>query len=501
MHIHAPPVVGSKHLFNKSLILYLPKVATGVLGSLAMAFILRKGGAGVLGELVIVCSYWGFISLLGANAIGIAMQRQFSISEVKTPERSARLMKDALLLQLVFSLITAALGGTLYVFVMSWIYKTSQFNAYLLPGIFLYIGSNFISFFRFALRGLQMFKTISVMDTLESTTRNVVWIIAVLLNGGVLGLLLGHIIASSLSTLFGMIILSQGLFRRPGDYAVSHKRRILRESLSFSSVSVSAYFMFTFPNLIMAKYLGSEAVGLFSGIIRIGDTIVAPMTSIGIVFAPSLTQAEAGDQKQFHHLLEKSFKLVVFFALVIGLVIANSEDLFKFFFRSQPAGESFIAYGVAMYAFTAALHGTFGVYLDFLGFGRLRAWLLTGFCLLNITVTYFASKYFNVVVATFAYLGVFLTLTFALLWIFTSQYSTVFISKNLKFLRTVLVAAVPAILIAKFIVGSGDSDSVINLIVHMGLRSVVYLGIAGTLFLFMNPQFNFVFFKKKTSGT
>lgn len=303
-------------LGQTSLIYFLSRLVSSIIGFLATLYFARKLGASPLGIFNLTTSLVAWLAILGQAGVSGAITKR--VSESEQPSEYA----------IAGGAIVGGLFAVVSVFVLLFQDAVNSYIGYSAAEylILILVSTLLFSLISSLLSGFHLVHVRGLLSIAKTGGQSVIQIVAVSAGLGVIGLYLGHIVGFVLVILLGLYYLRKEIpgFSKP---SLTHFRS-LGEYARYSWIGGLQSKMFNYADIIiLGLFTSSSLIGVYAVAWNIGQFLILFSGSLKSTLFPELSEISAKDGPQaVAGLVNKSLVYAGLFTipgLVGGALIGN----------------------------------------------------------------------------------------------------------------------------------------------------------------------------------
>jgi len=179
--------------------------------------------------------------------------------------------------------------------------------------------------------------------------------------------------------------------------------RLAAYSIPMIASAVSFYIYTQSDVLLIQGYLGAEAVGVYSVVVRVAEAIRVPAAALGAAVAAFFPVYRSMGSKELAGLYIKTLRVVLAFYLPVSVGFALvGPELLEILFGPSYEGSGPVVVWYALYIVAIAVASFASLSLDYMGYAKLRAVAVSISAVLNIGVNLLLIPRFGIVGAAIA---------------------------------------------------------------------------------------------------
>jgi O-antigen/teichoic acid export membrane protein len=274
-------------LGQTSLIYFVSRLASSVIGFLATLYIARKLGASPLGIFNLTTSLVAWLAIVGQAGVSGAIAKR--VSEGEQPSEYA----------VAGGAIVGGLFAVVTVFVFLFENAVNSYIGYSVAEylVLILLVSLLFSLISSLLSGFHLVHVRGVLSMLKTGGQSVFQIVAVSAGLGVIGLYLGHIVGFVLVILLGLYYVREEM---PGLSTPSRRHfRSLGEYAKYSWLGSLQSKMFNYTDIIVLGFFTSSSlIGIYAVAWNIGQFLILFSGSLKSTLFPEMSKLSAKDDPQ-----------------------------------------------------------------------------------------------------------------------------------------------------------------------------------------------------------
>lgn len=376
-----------------------PKVATFALTLVSYPLLVRSLGVADYGLFVYLTSLIALLELFAGFGVNHAAGRGLAECRAHHPGSLRFELRRWLSLQVMVCVVSALpMFGAGYAYLRLAGGPYVPLLLYALSFVALYFGV-LVAFTRNALTSLLSFKSLAILDTVDSTVRSAGWIWVAMFHPTVTGLAIASLVNVAISMTLGGILIGRalGFSGTPASADESPARvlvisAMLRDSASYFALVVGTRAFNSLPVLLIGRLLGFEATGVLGAFAKVVEILSLPFTVIGnalMVRAPEIKRLGSEAVRRYWDML---FLLAVMaFVTVVGLFIVHRECARWLMPASERAPTLFIL--LPIWVFARSVSDLFAPASDYVGGLRRRIHFLGGFALAQLPLIWIGAHF------------------------------------------------------------------------------------------------------------
>lgn len=298
--------------------LTLQPLVTGILSIVVTALVARYLGTEGYGELLLMLSYVALFAPLGSLGL-----RPYSVREIAAnPERALQIVEEMVALRFALAVVAVAISAAFLELVPDQVPRSLQV-LFAFQVFFNAMSTTFID----GLYGIERMKPAATVMLLAGFVVQIGCIVAVLLNGGLLGVAmaytLGGVATFVLAWWYFLREAGKVRLRLPGGGDLRH----IHASWAFFLQNVVTIVRSRIDVIVINSMLGTHAAGLYGSARTLLYRLEFLWDGIGTALFPRLAQLHGRDDAEFHRLLRAAFKtgLVISTPIAVGLFQTSDE--------------------------------------------------------------------------------------------------------------------------------------------------------------------------------
>lgn len=481
-------MISNRRLLVQSSLLYFPKLVSWVTGYAAFSLLFRMRGASEYGDYIVLTAYWGIPAMLAGDLIGSAGQRLLALHVRSDQAERNRVFQGLWNLHLAVVVVIGVLAVLLQPSINEYVFHSPALAEHRIMGLIIYVATASLGFFRYALRGMQLYKQTLTMDLTESCVRNFSWIAISLGFGGGMTIMAGGMLGVASSMVVNQFVLIKRGFH-PAKLLpnLEARREIAMQIKSFALIFLCNYGLGMIPTVVLNRFQGPEAVGLYAALFKIVDFTTGPITAAAYFLAPILTDAKIKSETEVVSLLTRSFKITILFLPLVGCVATCRAEIVNLFGLSRYSEAPQVLLAFCVYVVFANISALFGSFADFLGYARARAVLMTIFTVIFASVAVRLAGLGGVTPLAWGTTITYSVMVCSYIALIVHHHSSHFLRQNLSLLAKVVCCSAAAMVLVHFClpltVETGFQENVRSFILRALFFSVISAAMIASLAL------------------
>lgn len=463
-------------------------VATGTL-TVVLARLLSPDGYGLLFLAISIFSTFQLFSNLGLSR---SAGKHVAEYREKDPAQVAHVLKRSL----GFVLGAIVVVGAVIVMAADPIVELVDEPALgplLSYGPLFVLVATLLTFVRLALQGFERITHSAIVNAVSSTARVVFACGLVLVGFGVVGALLGYVLAYALTAALGLWFVYDGVRELPSGAEIEPglTKRIVTYAVPLTATKAANVVDKRIDVFLIGFFLNAPAVGFYVVARQVVHFVAMPAAALGFTVAPALATRKARSQPDAARgLYEEAYMSVVllYVPAAAGLFVV-AEPFVELAFGADYGGAVPVVQVFAAYLVFAAVNSVTGGALDYVGRARHRAIAQTVAAVTNFGLNVVLIPEFGVLGAAWASLATFGAYTATNVYVVQSEFG---IRVREVGAYTGKVLAVSAAMFASTYYVSSSVSGVQSIGAVVALGVVIWAGLSKLFGLFRPSQYDAV---------
>ena len=276
-----------------------------------------------------------------------------------------------------------------------------------------------ITFIKVNLTSLLAFKSLAVLDTIESVLRSGGYLVVAFLHPSAIGLVLAGLGTSVAVAGLALVMISQQLSLNATDEANNQKSHMpllpmsvksrLKDSLHFLWLGLSTRLFQQGPLLIIGRLMGLELVGIVGAFSKISEIISTPYLVIGNALMVRVNEISGKGKHALQTLWDTAFRIMSTALLFVAMVFLGASPLAHALLPASPKAPMLFS----ILAWMVIATSTFSLVApmsDYMGGLFTRNMLLTSAAIIQLPILWVSTQLFGAQGAVFTYVFVFVAL-------------------------------------------------------------------------------------------